>query len=98
MATTSRAALADPVPDMPNAHHLPADLAMEEGEPATEPRGGFAGPSGRGGFGSGGGRRLGRLQSPPCYRNIFADEDSEEGYAAWQAPRPPLQQALSRYR
>lgn len=68
----------------------------------TEPRGGFAGPSGRGGaYGGGGGagsrRPLTRLQSPPCYRNVFADGDSEDCYAAWKAPRP-TGQALSRYR
>lgn len=75
---------------------------MDEGcEPVTEARGGFAGPSGRGGgyaggYG-GGGRRPLRVQSPPCYRNIFAEEDAEEAYAPWKARRP-APQAMSRYR
>lgn len=76
---------------------------MEEVGELTEPRGGFAGPSGRGGAahgwgaGAGGRRPLARVQSPPCYRNLFAEGDAEETYAAWKAPRP-AQQALSRYR
>ncbi|KAL4424004.1 hypothetical protein ABPG75_001305 [Micractinium tetrahymenae] len=78
------------------------DVGMDEGAATlTEPRGGLAGPSGRGGSwgsGAGGRRPLARLQSPPCYRNIFADEDSEEAYAQWKAPRPQQQQQLSRYR
>lgn len=84
-----------------SCHCLPTDVGMDEGGVLlTEPRGGFAGPSGRGGsWGNGGGGRrpMARLQSPPCYRNIFADEDSEEPYAAWKAARPQQQQ-LSRYR
>lgn len=74
------------------------DASMGEGD-ATEARGGLTGTSGRGGsYGSGAGvRRLARVQSPPCYRNIFADGDSEEAYAPWKARRPQ-QQAMSRYR
>lgn len=79
----------------------PADVPMDEGgAPVTEPRGGFAGPSGRSGSwgsGAGGRRPLARLQSPPCYRNIFADADSEEPYAHWKSTRPQQQQP-SRYR
>lgn len=71
---------------------------MEEGGEVTEPRGGFAGPSGRGGYGGGAPQRpITRLQSPPCYRSIFADGDSEEVFASWKAARPQ-QQALTRYR
>ena len=69
---------------------------MEEASELTEPRGGFAGPSGRAPPPPGR-RPLVRVQSPPCYRSIWADGDGEEAYAAWKAPRP-AQQELSRYR
>ncbi|PRW60946.1 Wee1 kinase [Chlorella sorokiniana] len=66
-----------------------ADASMEEAE---------AGPSGRGAaFGGPLPRRIARLQSPPCYRNIFVEGDSEEAYASWKAPRPAAQH-LTRYR
>lgn len=42
-------------------------------------------------------RRITRLMSPPCYRNIFVEGDSEEAYASWKAPRPATQH-LTRYR
>ena len=57
-----------------------------------------AGPSGRGGaFGGQLPRRITRLQSPPCYRNVFLESDSEEAFAPWKAPRPAAQH-LTRYR
>ena len=81
---------------------------MDDGSGAelTEPRGGFAGPSGRAavgpaaayGSGAPGRRAYARPQSPPCYRNIFADGDSEGEYAAWKAPRPAPAQPLTRFR
>lgn len=56
------------------------------------------GPSGRGGaFGGPLPRRITRLQSPPCYRNVFLESDSEEAFAPWKAPRPAAQH-LTRYR
>lgn len=68
---------------------LSSDASMEEAE---------AGPSGRGaGYGGALPRRITRLQSPPCYRNIFVEGDSEEAYASWKAPRPAAQH-LTRYR
>ncbi|PSC73365.1 Wee1 kinase isoform B [Micractinium conductrix] len=89
-------------PDRVKRPRQGSSAGMDEGcEPVTEARGGFAGPSGRGGgyaggYG-GGGRRPLRVQSPPCYRNIFAEEDAEEAYAPWKARRP-APQAMSRYR
>ncbi|EFN52084.1 hypothetical protein CHLNCDRAFT_37008 [Chlorella variabilis] len=38
-----------------------------------------------------------RVQSPLCYRSMFAGGDSEEDFAAWKAPRLPPQ-GLTRYR
>lgn len=78
----------------------PADSSMEEAGELTELRGGMAGPSGRGPYCGGAApprRAIVRVQSPPCYRSIFADGDSEEAYAAWKTRRP-AQQPLARYR
>ena len=89
-------AAAHPCP--PPSHPPSPDASMDDAD-VTEPRGGFAGPSGRGGggYGAAAPRRIARLQSPPCYRNIFAEGDSEEAYAPWKAPRPAAQ-GLTRYR
>ncbi|KAI3432278.1 hypothetical protein D9Q98_003838 [Chlorella vulgaris] len=77
------------------------DGGLDECGDPSGMRGGGAGPTGRcpaAAYGNGSGRRpMARVQSPPCYRNIFAGGEAEEDFAAWKAARPQ-QQALTRYR
>lgn len=76
-------------------------MGTEEAGELVEPNGGFAVPSNRCAaavHGSGVPRRpIMRVQSPLCYRSMFAGGDSEEDFAAWKAPRLPPQ-GLTRYR
>ena len=70
--------------------------ADDAGEDASQRTAGGAGPSGRADHPPGGPPRAvpRRPRSPPCYRNMFRDED-EDGFAAWTAARGP--QGDSRY-
>lgn len=42
--------------------------------------------------------RLARIRSPPCYRNVFSDNESEEDYARWRDAVGTTAPQLSRYR